>query len=93
MGKRKNFYLIFKEAINNTYKYSNAKTVNVSIAQQAQNIVMIITDDGAGFEVANNTSGGNGLKNMQTRAKEISGQLGITSWLMKGTRIELRVPV
>jgi len=92
MAKRKNFYLIFKEAINNTYKYSDCKTVNVSIAQQAQNIIMIITDNGRGFEITNQTSEGNGLNNMQSRAKEIGAQLKITSWIMKGTRIELKVP-
>ena len=93
MGKRKNFYLIFKEAINNTYKYANGKTVNVSIAQQAQNIIMIITDDGSGFEIEKKHEVGNGLKNMQTRAKEMGAKLNITSWLNKGTRIELHMPV
>jgi len=29
---------------------------------------------------------------MQTRATEINAQLNITSWVMKGTRIELKVP-
>ena len=92
MAKRKNFYLIFKEAINNIYKHAGCKTVKVSIAQQAQYIVMIITDDGAGFDSANAIPAGNGQKNMQARAKEISARLNITSRLMKGTRIELRVP-
>lgn len=66
--------------------------MNVSIAQQAQNIIMIITDNGRGFEITNQTSEGNGLNNMQSRAKEIGAQLKITSWIMKGTRIELKVP-
>ena len=92
MGKRKNFYLIFKEAINNAYKYSDSKTVDVSIAKQALNIVMIITDDGEGFEIEKKHEAGNGLKNMHTRAKEMGAQLNITSWLNKGTRIELRMP-
>ena len=93
MGKRKHFYLIFKEAINNAYKYADSKTVNVSIEKQTQNMVMIITDDGAGFEVEKKVTMGNGLKNMQARAKEINAQLSITSGLKEGTRIELRVPV
>jgi ligand-binding sensor domain-containing protein/two-component sensor histidine kinase len=92
MAKRKDFYLIFKEAINNTYKYADCKTVRVSIALEAQNIVMRIADDGVGFE-ENKSMGGNGLKNMETRAKEISAQLNITSSAMKGTEVELRMPV
>jgi signal transduction histidine kinase/ligand-binding sensor domain-containing protein len=93
MGKRKNFYLIFKEAVTNAYKYANGKTVSVDIGLQLNNIVMIIRDDGNGFEVADKTGVGNGLKNMKARAKEINAKLEITSWLLKGTRIELRVPV
>ena len=93
MEKRKNFYLIFKEAINNTYKYAGGKTVNVSIEQKAKNIVMIISDDGAGFETLKKIAIGNGLKNMQARAKEINAQLSIISWPAQGTRIELRMPV
>lgn len=92
MEKRKNFYLIFKEAINNACKYSRAKNVNVTIAEQLNKLIMIITDDGIGFEVHNAYSG-NGLKNMQARAKEINGELHISSWQKKGTRIELRMPL
>ncbi|MDP4286249.1 MAG: two-component regulator propeller domain-containing protein [Bacteroidota bacterium] len=93
MAKRKNFYLIFKEAINNTYKYSEAKTVNVTVAQDSGRLVLIITDDGIGFESAADRLGGNGLKNMNARAKEIGAQLHIKSWVKKGTRIELSFPV
>lgn len=93
MGKRKNFYLIFKESINNAYKYANCKTVNVSIGLQEKNIVLIIKDDGDGFDVAVNTRNGNGLKNMKSRAKEINSKLDITSRIMNGTWVELTVPV
>ena len=93
MGKRKNFYLIFKEAVTNAYKYANGKTVCVDIGLQLNEIVMIIKDDGDGFELGNKMEIGNGLKNMKARAKEINAKLEITSWIMKGTRIELRVPV
>lgn len=93
MTKRKNFYLIFKEVINNSYKHAHCKTVNVHIGQQGNNIIMIITDDGRGFESPNAAFNSNGLKNMQIRSKEIGARLTITSWLMKGTRIELRLPL
>jgi len=93
MGKRKNFYLIFKEAVTNAYKYSNGKTVTVSIGLQLSNLVMSISDDGEGFEVANKAETGNGLKNMMARAREINAILEIISPTKPGTCIELRVPV
>jgi signal transduction histidine kinase len=93
MEIRKNFYLIFKEAINNSYKYANGKNVNVSIGQEGQDIIMLIADDGEGFELESKALIGNGLTSMHIRAKEMNAQLSIKSWLKKGTRIELIMPV
>ncbi|MGB3077263.1 MAG: two-component regulator propeller domain-containing protein [Chitinophagales bacterium] len=94
MEQRKNFYLIYKEAINNIYKYSICKNVNVSVALENSHLIMIITDNGKGFETSMEPetiiikqSGGNGLKNMKVRAEEIKAKLTITSWVGKGTRI------
>ena len=92
MEKRKNFYLIFKEAMNNACKYSKAKHVNVDIAEKAGKLIMSIADDGIGFD-AKNVHAGNGLKNMRARALEMHATLNITGFLEKGTNIELIVPV
>ena len=58
---------------------------------------MRITDDGIGFETKEALSkisfGGNGLFNMNKRAKEIGGQLTIDSTPGKGSSIELYVPL
>jgi ligand-binding sensor domain-containing protein/two-component sensor histidine kinase len=93
MEKRKNFYLIFKEAINNAYKYSEAKTVTVHISQHANEMTMSIEDDGSGFEIAQKAFGGNGLRNMQTRAHEIGAHLNISSFQNRGTAIYLRMSI
>lgn len=93
MGKRKNFYLIFKEAVTNAYKYSNGKKVTVSIGLQGEDLVMAIADDGDGFDVSDKTETGNGLRNMKARAMEIDARLKIVSPAMPGTCVELRVPV
>ncbi len=90
MERRKNFYLIFKEAINNACKYSNAENVKVSILETSGKLIMIIIDDGVGFDVHNITFG-NGLKNMQSRAKEIHALLNIISHIKNGTKIELQM--
>ncbi|HVM86936.1 MAG TPA: two-component regulator propeller domain-containing protein [Puia sp.] len=92
MEKRKNFYLIFKEAINNTYKYSMCRTVNVVLAFEQEKLIMIITDDGCGFDAEQKNNRGNGLRNMNDRAKEIGATLLIKSWQAKGTRLELSLP-
>ncbi len=93
MDKRKNFYLIYKEAINNAYKYADSNNVNVSIAEQDNMLIMIITDNGKGFDIIENHLGGNGMKNMKIRAKEIGANIDITSWPGKGTRVYLKMKV
>jgi signal transduction histidine kinase len=93
MEKRKNIYLIFKEAINNAYKYSHASTVSVSIAARANHLIMTISDDGSGFIPSGPATQGNGLENMKFRSKEIRAHLHITSGPKHGASIELKVPL
>lgn len=93
MEKRKCFYLIFKEAVNNAYKYSESSLVTVSIKEKEDHIVMSITDNGKGFNNSTIASKGNGLKNMRLRSDEINAKLEINSWEGKGTRIMLAMSV
>lgn len=91
MEKRKNFYLIFKEALTNAYKYSNAKTVTVQITTEGGWLTMRISDDGAGFDIAGKNGSGNGLENMRKRSKEIGAKLAMSSADAAGTTIQLKV--
>ena len=52
MEQRKNFYLFFKEVINNAAKYADAKKVSVCIAQKDHYVEMNISDDGKGFDTS-----------------------------------------
>ena len=87
---RKNFYLIFKEAINNLVKYSGASSVLISLYEKDKEIVLSIYDNGIGI-AENPESQGNGLMNMKKRAKEIRAHLRIETAIGKGTKIELRL--
>jgi signal transduction histidine kinase len=102
MEKRKNFYLVFKEAVNNVLKYAGCKNLSVTICQKGGFIIMKIADDGKGFDLAKTSEGykssdvyggGNGLKNMQYRAKEMRGHLKIETAPGKGSLVELRFPI
>jgi signal transduction histidine kinase len=88
--KRKNLFLIFKEAINNAAKYSDANEVEITFSQSAEKLMMTVFDNGQGF-VEQNVKDGNGLKNMDTRAKAIGAQFRLTSAVAQGTRIELEL--
>ena len=90
--KRKDIYLIYKEAIVNAAKYSKADNVEINIAGDNKMLTLSIKDNGVGFDSTNTESlGGNGLKNMQKRADNIGGTMEIKSTLNNGTSVVLRV--
>ncbi|MEQ9378505.1 MAG: tetratricopeptide repeat protein [Imperialibacter sp.] len=90
--KRKNVFLIFKEAINNAAKYSNASKIIINVAGQNGNIIFSISDNGDGFD-PEKVKPGNGLKNMEARAKSLVGALSRTSAIGNGTHINLEFPI
>ena len=92
MQMRKDYFLIFKEAVNNLAKYSQCTKAEISIRKENKNIVTLISDNGKGFrlEVLNS---GNGLKNMRQRATAIKAKIDIQSIEGHGTTITLYMPV
>jgi ligand-binding sensor domain-containing protein/two-component sensor histidine kinase len=92
LEERRNFYLIFKEALNNLVKYSNAKRASVALGKNGIHISLLIRDDGVGFDTTKSYNG-NGLINMKKRSKEINAELNIESGEAIGTSIELKLRI
>jgi len=96
MDQRRDFYLIFKEAVNNLVKYSKASRALVEVKLNSHSINLLIRDNGKGFDstkVHAETSGGNGLYNMKQRADKWKGGLTIESLPGEGTvvRVSMRI--
>jgi len=92
MQMRKDYFLIFKEAVNNLAKYSQCTKAEISIRKENKNIVTLISDNGKGFRLEALNSG-NGLKNMRQRATAIKAKIDIQSIEGHGTTIILYMPV
>lgn len=92
MEQRKTIYLIFKEAVNNSVKYSGTGKISIGSSVQNKELVLTVRDFGKGFNEAELIRG-NGLDNMNNRAKESGGTLDIDSGVEKGTIVTLRLPV
>lgn len=92
MESRRDFFLIFKEAVNNIAKYSRCRRTYIDISVHANRLVMQIRDDGRGFEVQKADSG-NGLSNMKKRAESLKGGLLIESIPGMGTKVRLEAPL
>lgn len=91
LPKRKNLFLIFKEAVNNAVKYSQCNLLRINFERHGNKLRMTILDNGRGFDQSAVVRG-NGLVNMKERARECGGSLQIGS-SAKGTEITLEMPL
>lgn len=90
----RSLFLTTQEALANIARHARAKQVIISIEQQENHIVLRISDDGRGFDMAAKSySIGHGLANMLARAKDLDGTFQIDSAPGQGTIIKLAVPV
>lgn len=92
MEARRDFFLIFKEAVNNAAKYAKCANISIELLVIGKKLYLTIIDNGVGFDTAT-TDNGNGLGNMKKRTDSLNGTLLINSSINKGTHIELQIPV
>lgn len=83
-------YRIAQELINNILKHSKATEVGVQLFQNKKNLVLVIEDNGRGFDVGKNKTG-HGMTNINYRSKAIGGILNIESTVGAGTISTVRV--
>jgi signal transduction histidine kinase len=90
-------YRITQEALNNIAKHAEANNVTVMLEKRSDDVVLIVEDDGIGFEAGeetdpNDATKGLGLLGMSERASLFGGNLEIESAPGNGTTIYVRVP-
>ncbi|MFY0605632.1 MAG: tetratricopeptide repeat protein [Cyclobacteriaceae bacterium] len=88
-------YRISQEWVNNILKYSDADKVSIQITKDAEEITLLIEDNGSGFDINMLKSGkGNGWRNMNSRANLIKGELELDTTVgMKGNTLIVNAPV
>jgi signal transduction histidine kinase/ligand-binding sensor domain-containing protein len=89
MGYGRNITLILKELFNNALRHSGAKNVNATaFLNDNNNIHIIVEDEGRGFDM-HAIKSGNGMRNINNRAKKIKGVIETRSSVNKGTSVTL----
>lgn len=87
-------FRITQEAVNNVLKYANASEINIQLIEHATNLQLLVEDNGVGFTLAQaKMKDGNGLINMEERAKLVGGSLSVDTELNKGTCIMVEIPL
>jgi signal transduction histidine kinase len=90
-------YQVAREALTNVLKHSGARTVWVSLHCEDGRVVLVVEDDGCGFEVPGDDKRKAdrhfGLELMRERAAMTGGSLDLRSSPGAGTTVELKVPL
>jgi signal transduction histidine kinase len=91
-------YRIVQESLTNVLKHAEARRVSVIVERRRDHLLVIIEDDGRGFEVeevsrAQGPGGGLGLLGMRERVALVGGALSLDSSPGWGTTARVRIPV
>lgn len=86
-------YRIAQEALNNVAKHAHARSVNVLLERRGHTLVLIVEDDGVGFQGVGSARTMLGLIGMRERAEAIGGTVEIEPTPEGGTTVLARVPL
>jgi len=89
---RRNVLLFFKEVLNNAVRHSACRRVQVRWQLWPQQLRLVISDDGNGFDPIRARTG-DGLLNLRRRAADIGAAFHVHSAPGRGTLVELLVPL
>ncbi len=87
-------FRIIQEAFNNVIKHAKASVVQLQLDYCPEQLQILIADNGQGFDPNRNKNGGNaGLKNMETRAHILKGEMQVFSSAESGTNLIFTIPI
>jgi two-component system, chemotaxis family, CheB/CheR fusion protein len=84
------FYRIAQEALNNISKHAHASRVDVVLSSSDGQVVLVVEDDGVGFDPERLSDDGIGVAGMRERAALVGATLQLESAPGKGTSVFLR---
>jgi signal transduction histidine kinase len=90
---RRSLLMAVKESLNNAVKHSAATELRLQIHWQDERLLVVVRDNGNGFDAAKVKSGRHGLTNMTQRMSELGGRCVITSQPGQGCRVEFSIPL
>ena len=84
---------IAAEAVHNCRKHAGVDEVRVGLDVRGSELVLVVADQGRGFDPASVGGDGHGQRTMRERAVECGGWLHVDAAPGRGTRVVARVPL
>jgi signal transduction histidine kinase len=92
-AQRTCIYRVVQEALTNCARHAKASSVVVSVRAEHDGIIVLVRDDGIGFNPRTSGRGGLGLLGIQERVQELDGQMHKSSETGSGTTSRVEIPV
>ena len=91
-------FRIVQEGVTNIIRHARASRISIRLERVVSDLILLITDDGAGFDARMLRAGGAGvatlgLRGMEERAQAVGGTITIDSAPALGTEICARLPI
>jgi len=88
-------YRVVQESLSNIARHAKATRVEVEVTVEDEGVVVVVRDDGQGFDqlLVDKGEGGLGLLNMRERLLSVQGTCEIESIPGKGTTVSMYVPL
>ena len=94
INRATSIFRVYQESLTNVARHANATIVDTVIEQKDKHVILIIKDNGIGFDMSEvKMEGSLGLIGMKERALLFDGELSIKSSKSNGTVIRLEVPL
>jgi len=90
---RRSLLMAIKETLNNAVKHSGATELHLKIQWQGQRLIVVVQDNGRGFDPAMVKTERHGMTSMAQRMAELGGSCLVTSQPGKGCRVEFSIPL
>jgi signal transduction histidine kinase len=90
-----NLYRCGQELLNNAVKHAGAGEILVQLIRHERSIVLMVEDNGIGFDPGNAgpEGPGIGLTNIETRVRAMGGEFIIESLKHRGTTVSIEIPL
>lgn len=85
-------FRLVQEAVQNGLKHAEANQILVKVQVTTDRIMLIISDDGKGFDHTEKKDDSFGIMGMKERVNMLKGEFAIESVMGRGTKLVITVP-